>query len=526
MRRMIDYACKLEGGGLGSQYHQANTTGMSDLRLPPTNEAEDEEQRLRVLRSFRAEDLKDDPQLAAIVRFAAHLCDVPIVQITLVESERQLFLAGQGLEVRETPREHSFCALAMLGEHVMEVFDASRDELFCANPLVAGEPFIRFYAGQPLVCEEGVPLGALCLMDTRPREGGLTDLQRQGLNVLARAVIGRLAVHRQTIRAGREVEERDEQLRSLADSIPAIAWSAGPDGTFEYFNKGLVTFIGEADGSGSAFHPEDWARCNEAWQHSLASGETYEVEHRLKRSDGQYRWMLSRAVPVRDGEGRITRWFGTAVDIDEVHRESETRDLLSKELSHRIKNIFAVVIGLISLESRRRPEHRSFAEELMQTLRALGRAHDFVRPVGGDTRESLKGLLEVLFAPYGAGDRARVLVSGADCATSARAATPLALVFHELATNSAKYGALSADEGEVTLDIVDGDGTLQLIWREHGAPPPPEALAPEAQGENTGFGSRLVEMSVTGQLGGSWVRRFEPGGLVVELTVSKQAVAP
>ena len=510
---------------MDGQEHHAGAAATRIQRHPAPDEAQSDEQRLRVLRSFAAEELEDDPQLAALVRFAARLCDVPIAQVTLVESERQLFLAGEGLDMREMPRAQTFCNRAMLGEGAMEIGDATKDDRFAANPLVTGDPFIRFYAGQPLVSEEGAPLGALCLMDTRPREGGLTDLQREGLEVLARAVMSRLTAHRQTMRASREMRQRDEQLRSLADSIPAIAWSAGADGEFEYFNQGLVDFFGEADASGSAFHPEDWGPCNAAWQSSLASGETYEVEHRLRRYDGQYRWMLSRAVPVRDGEGRITRWFGTAVDIDEVHRESETRDLLSKELAHRIKNIFAVVIGLISLESRRRPEHRAFAEDLTQTLRALSRAHEFVRPSGGDTRESLKGLLGVLFAPYGTEEKVRVLVSGTDCATSARAATPLALVFHELATNSGKYGALSADNGHVTLDIADGDDTLQLIWREHGAPPPPPALAPEAQGENTGFGSRLVEMSVTGQLGGSWVRRFEPGGLVVELTISKQAVA-
>src|SRR5690606_22280597 len=101
-----------------------------------------------------------------------------------------------------------------------------------------------------------------------------------------------------------------------------------------------------------------------------------------------------------------------------------------------------------------------------ETLRALGRAHEFVRPAGGDTRESLTGLLEVLFAPYGRGGKARVRISGADVVISARAATPLALVFHELATNSAKYGALSAEGGIVTLDIAENGETLRLLWRE------------------------------------------------------------
>ena len=108
-------------------------------------------------------------------------------------------------------------------------------------------------------------------------------------------------------------------------------------------------------------------------------------------------------------------------------------------------------------------------------------------------------------------------VSGDDLAVAANSATPLALVFHELATNSAKYGALSSEHGMVELSIVDRGDTLLLRWVERGGPPAPRH-------PQEGFGSRLVEMSVTGQLGGSWERRFEKGGMVCELIVSKAAI--
>lgn len=480
----------------------------------------DDAARLEVLRSFEVDALEDDPELLAITGFAARLCNVPVAQVTLVEDERQHFLAGQGMEAKETPRSVSFCNHAMMQAQLMEVCDTHASAMFRDNPLVTGAPHIRYYAGYPLISEEGAPLGALCIVDTEPRAEGLNALQREGLAVLAQAVMRRLNSNREAVRASSTLAESEEQLRTLADSIPAIAWSTDADGKFEYFNKGLVNYIGSRDRSGAAFHPDDWERCTAAWHHALATGEAYEVQHRLRNADGEYRWMLSRAVPMRNAAGRIIRWFGTAVDIDDVHRLSDARDLLSKELAHRIKNIFAVVIGLVSLESRREPEHREFAENLMETLRALSRAHEFVRPAGGDTREGLVGLLEVLFAPYGS---SRVRISGEDALISARAATPLALVFHELATNAAKYGALSKETGEITLEVRDAGEDLRLIWRERGGPPL-DGNVP--QGEESGFGSRLVEMSVTGQLGGSWVRRFEEEGLVVELTVSKEAIAP
>lgn len=486
----------------------------------------EDEGRLHALASFEIGALEDDPELVAIARFAAQLCAAPIAQITFVERDRQRFLAGEGLDIRETSREASFCAHAMRREGLMEVRDAAASDLFAENPLVTGPPFIRFYAGQPLVSEDGVALGALCVIDRAPRPRGLDQLQRSGLEVLAQAVMRRLTAHRATLLARRDIAQREADIQTLADSMPAIVWSADAEGRFDYFNKGLFDFTGPDVSLEAAFHPDDWPRCNAAWQHSLATGEAYEAEHRMRHVDGEYRWMLSRAIPVRDAQGAILRWFGTAVDIDEVHRLSETRDLLSRELAHRIKNIFAVVIGLVSLESRRRPEHGEFAGELIETLRALGRAHEFVRPASGDTRESLKGLLEVLFAPYVVDGRARVQVTGCEAAIAQRAATPLALVFHELATNSAKYGALSAPAGHVTLAIADEGEALRLVWREHGGPPPGADDIAAQEGGDTGFGSRLVEMSVTGQLGGSWIRRFEPGGLVVELTVSKEAVAP
>ena len=486
----------------------------------PAPDFPNEEERLRVLRDYALNSLEDDPELASIARFTAKLCQAPVALVSLVEEERQRFLAAEGLEVRETPRSVSFCTHAMLGDALMEVRDATLDPRFAANPLVTGEPHIRFYAGQPLKSEEGLPLGTLCVIDTVPRPHGLNAFQRDGLEVLAQTAMRRLRSRRNSTAARREQEERVAYLRSIVESIPAIAWAADPQGNFEYFNNRLVEFTGRPDDKGGeAFHPDDWKIASAAWRHSLATGEPYEVEHRLRRHDGEYRWMIARAEPTRDSEGKIVRWFGTAVDIHDLYAASEARDLLAKELSHRIKNIFAVVSGLISMSVRKNPEVADFGQELIGTIQALGRAHDYVRPAEGKRRTSLHGMLADLFGPYGRGTGARVEVHGDDVTLAARAATPLALVFHELATNAAKYGALSVEEGRVKLSIEDQGKTLLLRWVETGGPP-------ARRNPKEGFGSRLVEMSVTGQLGGSWERRFEKDGMVCELTVSKAAVAP
>jgi PAS domain S-box-containing protein len=474
---------------------------------------------LQILASYAPEALEGDPELASIVSFAARLCETPVAAVTVTGQERERFLVHLGSNIREIPREIAFCPHAMAGEATFVVTDATKDRRFADNPNVTGGPRIRFYAGQPLISREGIALGTLSVIDTTARPEGLTELQREGLAVLADAVMLRLRAHRKKLEVEREAQAREEYLHILADSIPAIAWSATPDGHFDYFNKQMVEFTGQRDDqSGSAFHPEDWKKASALWQHSLETGEIYEVEHRLCRHDGHYRWMISRALPVRDGEGRIVRWFGTAVDIHDIYEASESRELLAKELSHRIKNIFAVIAGLVSLTARKHPDAREFADDLSATIRALGHAHEFVRPGDKARRDNLRGLLEALFGAYGSGDGARIKVTGGDFAINSRTATPLALVFHELATNSAKYGALASADGTVSLKVADGGKTVKLVWREKGG----KKVKKPAQ---EGFGTRLVDMSVSGQLGGSWERRFEDDGLVVELKLPKATIA-
>ena len=490
----------------------------------PSPLVEDEAERLRVLESFAPDALEDDPELAAIVQFAAKLCNAPVSLVSLVEDTRQRFLAREGLEERETPRDVSFCAHAMLTPELMEVRDATDDPRFADNALVTGDQSIRFYAGQPLISAEGAPLGALCAVDVNPRPEGLSEFQRQGLAVLGQAVMRRLNERRSYLRAQMLLAEREDQLRRMIEGVPQIAWSADAKGNFDYFNARWTEMTGAppprlAEEWRPYIHPEDADAVFAEWNRCVSANEEFEIEYRLKTADAGWLWILAQAVPVAERKGDAIRWFGTLTDIDETRQALEERDMLAKELSHRIKNIFAVVTGLAMLKARQKPEHLPFANELTDVLRALGRAHDFARPAGEQGNETLLGLLAAMFAPYTDDAGApRVHVTGADAIISGRAATPFALVFHELATNSAKYGALSADKGHVELTVTDAGEHMALRWQEIGGPPVKD------QGDR-GFGSRLVEMSVTGQLRGTWERHFEADGLVVDLTVSKDAIA-
>ncbi|WP_137680739.1 sensor histidine kinase [Aurantiacibacter suaedae] len=479
-----------------------------------------------VLSSFSLDRLDDDPELQAITRFAARLCKVPVALVSIVEDSRQRFLAREGLEERETARDVSFCAHAMMGEDVMVVPDATCDARFVDNALVTGPHHVRFYAGQPLISQEGTPLGALCVIDVEERPEGLNDLQREGLAVLAQSVMRLLEARRDDLRARRKIADREDQLRRMIEGVPQMAWSLDSSGRFDYFNARWKQVTGAPppqvpEDWRPFIHPEDADDAFGKWNRAVVGDEPFEAEFRLRRADGSWGWVLGQAAPVTRKEGQNHRWFGSITDIDETHQALEARDLLAGELSHRIKNIFAVVIGLARLKAANAPEHKAFAEDLADTLYSLSRAHDFVRPSGAPGQEHLQGLLAALFGPYR--DRLgqpRVAITGTDSTIGARAATPLALVFHELATNSAKYGALSTAEGTVELTITDSDDNLLLEWRERGGPPL------SGTPSDSGFGSRLIEMSVSGQLQGNWERRFDPDGLVAELTVSRAAIAP
>jgi diguanylate cyclase (GGDEF)-like protein len=134
-----------------------------------------ERQRLATLRSLRLLDTPPEERFDRITRIARRLFDVPIVVITLVDSDRQWFKSKQGLNTCETGRDVSFCGHTILQEHTLVVPDALQDARFCDNPLVLGEPHIRFYAGYPLAAPDGTKLGSLCLIDSKPRNISADD---------------------------------------------------------------------------------------------------------------------------------------------------------------------------------------------------------------------------------------------------------------------------------------------------------------------------------------------------------------
>lgn len=314
-------------------------------------------------------------------------------------------------------------------------------------------------------------------------------------------------------------------FRILTDAMPQMVWSTLPDGFHDYYNARWYEFtgvpIGSTDGEAwnGVFHPEDQDHAWGVWLHSLSTGEPYEITYRLRHRSGDYRWTLGRALPLRNENGEIVRWIGTCTDIHEAKMMAEENEVLSRELSHRIKNIFAVINGLIGMSARQNVDLRPLAAELQDRIAALGRAHEFARPHSEHSRpvtieSTLRGLLTEILCAYPALGDGRLVITGDDPDIDDRSATPIALVFHELATNSAKYGALSTEFGRVTIAVTQLEAEVAVSWIEQDGP--------EVAGEpaDTGFGTRLVQLAITQQMAGAIERHWLPEGLRVDMKIN------
>ena len=268
-------------------------------------------------------------------------------------------------------------------------------------------------------------------------------------------------------------------------------------------------------------HPADRDRVRDAFTATRGILGAYEIDFRIMVGE-EIRWISARGLgddtALHDGQ-----MFGIFLDVTGRKQAEEGNELLAGEMGHRVKNLLAIATGLTRMSSKSTATAKEMADLLTGRLTALGRAHDLVRPLPGHQgRAALLGdLLSILLSPYedmGAFS-GRIRVAVPRMGIGENSATSLAMVVHELATNSLKYGALSADTGTLDLSGSSVGEDLELVWTERGGP---QVEAPDGVGS---FGSRLVNRSVSGQLGGSIAYDWSSAGVVITLRLSGKRLA-
>ena len=316
------------------------------------------------------------------------------------------------------------------------------------------------------------------------------------------------------------IRESERKFRMLADNISQFAWIGEANGDISWYNQRWYDYTGttleEMEGWGwrATQHPDHVQHVEQSWTKALASGEDWEDIFPLRRHDGEWRWFLSRAKPIRNEAGEIVCWFGTNTDITEQREQAEQIRLLLLEVNHRSKNMLSTIQ---SLARRSAPDEEGFLSRFENRVRSLAVNQDIL--VDREWREVpaaelVRRQLDFLDQTPGT-----IGAEGPDMALSPRAAEVIGMAIHELATNSLKYGALSTRGGRVEINwSARDDGTgLTFSWTESNGPP---VTAPI----ESGFGTTLIRDVPRHNLGAEVELDYLPEGLRWRLTAGDEAL--
>ena len=321
---------------------------------------------------------------------------------------------------------------------------------------------------------------------------------------------------------------RAEQAQREAETRLRLAQESADLGTFDYdprtgeldWDERCRALFGVPPGAPvtlegtfvAGLHPEDRERVKAAVAVVMepdSDGE-FDIEYRtIGLSDGVLRHIHASGQTLVDG-GRTVRFVGAVREITEEKLAEERQQLLTRELQHRVKNTLAMVNALANQTLRRATNVQDGLAAFSARLIALGQAHDILTQTSW-TSAPIAAIVDNALKTHRPEDPTRIAIAGPDLRLNARRSLALALGLHELATNAAKYGALSNDTGQVSVDwslaTTDGDRHLSFVWTETGGP----VVAPP---ESRGFGSRLIEQAMAAEFGGAVEMDWRPAGLV------------
>ncbi|UHG93417.1 PAS domain-containing protein [Spirosoma oryzicola] len=291
-----------------------------------TRLSDEETKRLAALDSYAILDSLPEKDYEDITLLAAQICATPVALITLVDQSRQWFKSNRGLSFRQTPREHAFCAHNLLLTTPLIVEDARQDERFRQNPLVTGDPRIVFYAGEPLIDEDGQTLGSLCVIDSTVRQ--LDEGQLRALNILAKQVVTLLTARRKAIREAHlqhQLRVSEARFGDLVMATPtATAVFVGREMVIDQVNDPMLSIWGKDDSvKGKPLHtamPElEGQPFLAQLQHVFDTGEPFLQKEGMAQviENGQLKqvWFNHAYNPLLDEKGQIYGVINVAFDV-------------------------------------------------------------------------------------------------------------------------------------------------------------------------------------------------------------------
>jgi PAS domain S-box-containing protein len=292
--------------------------------------------------------------------------------------------------------------------------------------------------------------------------------------------------------------ERRRSLALAAGNMGSWDWDVATglylwdEGHYRIFGVDPESFVVSAENIRPRIHSDDWHHLQIELERLSKEGHAHQLEFRVLRADGQVRWCVGSAAATADKDNRVVRVSGVTFDITDRKEAEERQTLLAREVDHRAKNALALVQSILRLT--RAKDLPNYITAVEGRIKALSRAHTILsqsRWHGAD----LRGLVDEELAPYRAGNAEKIRTAGPEVLLQPASAQTLALALHELATNAAKYGALSTIAGKLELNWRLTDGKLVLDWAETGGPiaKPPSA---------NGFGTRIIVASIERQLRG------------------------
>jgi PAS domain S-box-containing protein len=287
------------------------------------------------------------------------------------------------------------------------------------------------------------------------------------------------------------------------------------EGQCSIFGVSQASFKATAENVRGLLHSDDRLRLEQSLEQAARSGQPCNAEFRIVRPSGELRWCIGAAAPSLDAGGSAVRISGVTVDITDRKEAEERQVLLAREVDHRARNALAVVQAILRLSNARTAEE--FVASVDGRIRALARAHTLLSQSRWQGAH-LNRLVDEELAPYRTSDAGRIAAEGPPVLLRSATAQAIALALHELATNAAKYGALSRESGKVAVSWTLQAEWLELRWSESGGP---RAASPAGQG----FGTRMIRATLERELGGGVKFEWLSDGLHCELRIPRSQIA-